>query len=96
MRTFLQCQLEGRIFADSKAVNIRSKITGQEAQWKMTHEVAYALEEMLQDTSQTFRGLSDYSDSDDDLDSLTIVNENKLKSRAGLAPEDCSDVFSNN
>ncbi|GEM_PF-4816570 len=47
MKTVLQKQLEGRIFVDSKKVQIRSSVTGQVHEWEMDDSAAYALEDLV-------------------------------------------------
>lgn len=47
MKMSLQKQLEGRIFVDSKHVQVRSWITGQVHEWKMDDAARYALEDLI-------------------------------------------------
>lgn len=51
MKQFLQRQLEGRVFADSNRIQIRSEITGQSREWKMDDISEFALEEMFEGSS---------------------------------------------
>lgn len=51
------------------------------------------IDEMIRDTSQTFRGLARF-DGTDNLEGLSIHGEDEV-SKIELAPEDCSDVLKN-
>jgi len=51
MKQFLQRTLEGRIFADSDRIQIRSEITGTVREWKMDGISEFALEQMLEGSS---------------------------------------------
>lgn len=51
MKIFLQRQLEGRIFADSNRIQLRSDLTGQTAEWQMDDSSMYALEQLFGESS---------------------------------------------